>query len=241
MAKIVIPLFSTPPARYPIIPPEVSQPPFQGKVIQQIMENTRGETSKHQVTLTQVKNPSINNGSIQTSKPKPNPIYLVDFDYKSGKGGDRFIELPTVPRQLEYDPSPNWAVIASIGRNSPFFHYSGSEDTLTFTIDWYSKEDKREDVIYKCKWVEAKTKADGYIDSPHRILVKWGNENRLFDSVIWVVTKASYRLLNFVKNRSMLPQQAYQEISLKRVADFNLTMKEVYGPFYKNSVTSPNI
>lgn len=235
MAKIVIPpaVTKTPNIPPPPIPNAVSKPMYQGKAIQMIMENTRREKARIVVPTSKPRGRVNQEATSSGLKRKTNPIYIIDYDWKPDDPGVREIELPTVPYSIEFDPNPNWAIIASVGRNSPFFHYTGSEDTLTFTIDWYSKVENREDVITSCRWLEAKTKSDGYKGNPHRILLKWGNENTLFDSVLWVVTKASYKLSGFVKTKSMLPQQAFQEVTLKRVADFNLTTKEVYGKFAK--------
>ena len=165
-----------------------------------------------------------------------NPISIIDIDMptsvlKSNKlhGGWEKIVLPTVPLELEYDPNPNWAVIASIGRNAPFYHYVGSEDSLSFKIDWYSKEDHRQDVIFYCRWLEARSKANSYYEDPHRIILVWGNDDLLFKDSVWIVAKATYKLSQFVKNRGMLPQQAYQEVTFKRVLKHNSDYPQIIG------------
>lgn len=160
-------------------------------------------------------------------------IILVDIDHKLGLNrGGRFydrITLPTIPKELGYDPDPQWATIASLGRNAPFYHYTGSEDTLSFQIDWYSRRDDRRDVLYACRWVEALSKANGYQESPHRIMIIWGKDDKLFQNDLWIVHKASYKLSEFQKHRSMLPQQAYQEIVLKKVLTDNSNMAGIFG------------
>lgn len=169
-----------------------------------------------------------------------NDITLVDFDWSQfNKDGieslnTRYITLPTIPRTLEFDGSPNWAVIPSVGRNTPFFHYSGSEDTLSFTIDWYAREESREDVIFACRWLEAKSKADGYKEDPHRIAIIWGKENLLLRDSLWIVFKAPYKLSEFQRQECLFPNQAFQEVVLKRVCDYNLRTNELYGSVDRN-------
>lgn len=171
------------------------------------------------------------------------PIILVDIDYYKdnntptqraalvdGRESDRIV-LPTVPLEIEFNPEPQWNTIASIGRNAPFYNYSGSEDTLTFKIDWYSTEEHKEDVIYACRWVEALTKSNGYKQDPHRIMVIWGKADRLFYRDIWIVFKAPYTMSQFQKHKSMLPQQAYQEIVLKKVLETNSETINVFNSF----------
>lgn len=163
-------------------------------------------------------------------------IILVDIDHRkadnqAGRFYDR-ITLPVVPSEISFDPEPQWATIASLGRNAPFYNYSGSEDTLTFQIDWFSKRDDRRDVLYACRWVEALTKADAYGADPHRIMIVWGKDDKLFQNDIWIVHKASYKLSQFQKHRSMLPQQAYQEITLKKVLTDNSNMQSIFGSTY---------
>jgi len=66
--------------------------------------------------------------------------------------------------------------IASFGSNNPIYQYTGSEDTLSFVIDWFSSENHREDVIFNCRWIEALTKSDGYNEPPHRVKIIWGGQ-----------------------------------------------------------------
>lgn len=172
-------------------------------------------------------------------------INLIDIDYKDdealdhkGKRGYYKLTLPFVPRELSYQPSSKFVGIATIGRNNPHYHFTGSEDSLQFDIDWFSSQDDRKDVINSCRWVEALTKADAYDEPPHRIVLEWGSKNHLFKGSVWIVTEAPYTLSDFVNSYrdmetgnivkvGMLPQQAMQKITLKRVTIGNSTTKEI--------------
>lgn len=158
-------------------------------------------------------------------------IHLIDYDYnwknEPEDGSPQYIKLQVPPLELEYSPEPTWATIPSIGRNAPFYNYSGSEDTLAFRIDWFSTQENRYDVINKCRWLEALTKADAYLGGPHRLLVVWGRENFLFKDTLWIIHKAKYKLMHFQKHQSMLPQQAYQDIVLKKVLKENSTHEDI--------------
>ena len=171
-------------------------------------------------------------------------VSIIDIDFIEENHKDtrktNSITLPFVPRELNYQPTSNFVGIASFGRNNPFYQFTGSEDSLTFEIDWFAKEVNREDVIAKCRWLEALTKGDGFDDIPHRVMLVWGSSNKLFQDDVWIVTAAPYNLSQFqrafrdradgeVKSLYLLPQQAVQTVVLKKVTKDNLSSKRIIG------------
>ncbi len=158
------------------------------------------------------------------------------------------ISLDTIPREVQYTPQNKVIAMASPGRNNPFYHYTGSEDTLEFTIDWYSNSYNKSDVIMKCREVEAMSKNDSYDKTPALLRIIWGKQDLLFNDTYWVIEKAPYKLQNF--NRAyrdwdkntgelgkdlfatgLLPVQAYQQLTLKKVTPNN-------SSFYQNMFSS---
>jgi len=151
----------------------------------------------------------------------PSNMWLIRLDDR-----DRQVQklrIQTVPLQLDVEPTANWAVIPSVGRNNPFYHYTGGEDQLRITLDWYSVDVLRQDVIANCRWVESLSRANGYKDSPPRILLIFGD---LFKYTTWIITGAPYKLSLFDKENAMLPRQAYQELTLRKVVDHNTGIGE---------------
>ena len=161
-------------------------------------------------------------------------ITFIDIDHKRDGSPQKtydYITIPTIPYELEYSSESSLQSLASFGRNNPFYQYTGSEDTLSFTLDFYSKVDAKDDVIYWCRWLEAMAKADGYKGGLHRILLQWGKDDRLFAKDTWFISKANYKLSQFQVHRSMLPAQAFMDITLVRVVDHNRTTQEIFGGF----------
>lgn len=170
-------------------------------------------------------------------------ITILDLDFEedlhAATRRTNRLTLPFVPREIEYTPTSNFVTIASFGRNNPFYQYTGAEDTITFDIDWFSKTENREDVITQCRWIEALSKADSYDDLPHRVMLNWGSKNKMFIDEVWIVVSAPYRLSQFqrayrdnnndVVSLHMLPQQAIQTVTLKRVTKENRTIKQIIG------------
>lgn len=183
-------------------------------------------------------------------------ISIIDYDYKpttdkTSVADDtsetkpklsnrryRELRIPFIPRELQMTTESNFVGISSFGRNNPFYQYTGAEDTLTFEIDWLADKNSREDVITKCRWIEALTKGDGYNDVPHRIILMWGADNKLFRDYKWLVVSAPYKMMNFNRgyiendvfiNTSLLPTRAVQQITLKRITNNNLTSADIIG------------
>jgi len=175
--------------------------------------------------------------------PLADTISIVDIDYKDSQKNTRgysYLTLPFVPRELSYEASSKFIGIATMGRNNPYYQFTGSEDTLQFDIDWFAQTDNRQDVINSCRWVEALTKSNGYIENPHRVKLVWGQDDLLWSDYIWVVVAAPYTLSEFVKGQrnvttreverlGLMPQQAIQKITLKRTTDHNLMTSEILG------------
>lgn len=154
--------------------------------------------------------------------------------------GDEQVELQWVPDTLTYKGESKFAALVSVGRNNPFYHYGGSEDTLEFTIDWTFNDDKtRMKAVEKARWVEALSKSDGYSKPPPRVILVWGASN-LFTDNIFIVESAFYEMKNWVdigynirdnkiqpQRFGLLPQTIHQEIILKRVTSYNLKREDI--------------
>jgi len=175
-------------------------------------------------------------------------ISIIDLDYDNAPEESRKkyskLVLPFVPSELNYSMESRFVGIATMGRNNPYYQFTGSEDKLEFEIDWFSEQANREDVIYNCRWLESLTKGDGYLRPPSRVMLSWGANNLLWRNFTWLVVKAPYVLGSFVRgyrdmntkeiiNTNMLPQQAKQQITLVRLTNSNLTTVEIEGSIKK--------
>lgn len=158
------------------------------------------------------------NNLVQTLNRINNQPYFLDMETSET------LFLQTIPTEFNYEIDSSWNTITSAGRNNPLYHYTGSEDTLNFTISWYADQESREDVLANCKWLESMSKNNGYIEKPHRLKFMFG---RMFSDSIWIMHKASYRSSLFNRQHNMLPCLAIQEISMKRVTEVNTIYKSI--------------
>lgn len=149
---------------------------------------------------------------------KPNQPYFLDLVTLER------LFLQTIPKEIDYVPEATWVAIASAGRNSALYHYTGGEDKVEFEISWYGNQKDRKDVIAKIKWLESLSKNDGYDNKPHPCQFIFGD---LFRDAKWQVVSAGYKMSAFNRQFGMFPQLAFQNIILKRISETNRTRADI--------------
>jgi len=141
---------------------------------------------------------------------------------------------------IEVTPESTWAVVKSMGRNNPFYMFTGSEDTLSLEISWYSMDDNREDVINKCRLLESWTKSDGYTSSPPTLWISWGNSG-MFEGDSFILKSAPYKPSNFqnsyrkgerkstneIIDLKLFPNSATQTLTFNRVTSDNRKHEDI--------------
>ena len=195
-------------------------------------------TSKFQDTLKQ-----SNRALLSKQIHKDNAIQIINFSADPLQ----YIQLQTVPTEVQHSSENTWAAINSMGRNVPMYHYTGSETSVSFSISWYSEDrDNPDDVLVKCRLLEAWTKADGYVKAPPVLQIRWGSAD-VFKDQFFILVKADYRLSNwrassryydkntkqFIpagKQPGLQPSVATQELVFKRVSLTNLRYSEIVSP-----------
>jgi hypothetical protein len=185
------------------------------------MAASRGETYRKIFIPPLYGFPKQRNVDIPQTIPAEMWFVKVDDAYKENP---EKLLIQTVPLELSVVPESTWVPIPSIGRNNPFYNYTGGEDSLEFTIDWYATSDNRQDVINSCRWLESLSKANGYENEPPRMLLIFG---RLFKFTTWIIESAPYKLTLFDRESGMFPRQAYQDVVLKRVTDRNTGVNDI--------------
>ena len=148
------------------------------------------------------------------------------------------LELQGLPMEVEFNPETTWSTVKSMGRNNPFYVYTGGEDTLSFEVTWYANDPNgREDVINKCKLLESWSKADSYTKSPPLIQILWGSSG-IFSEDTYILHQAKYKLSNFqnahrskdrksIIDGKLLPNTAIQNLVFKKVTSDNQTSEQI--------------
>jgi hypothetical protein len=153
----------------------------------------------------------------------------------------QYITLQNRPPELDFRGETTWATIKSMGRNTPMYHYTGSEDIIQFNVSWFCNDpDNPKEVITKCRLLEMWTKANSYQASPPILKIEWGSSG-IFDNHQYILTSATYTLNNFrnasrtrvagksctIEDLKLLPAAATQELIFKRVSAYNLSYQDI--------------
>lgn len=157
-----------------------------------------------------------------------------------------YIELQTYPEKVSFQGESTWAVINSMGRNTPMYHFTGAESVIQMNISWFCDDPANPaDVIAKCKLLEAWSKGNGYISAPPILKLNWG-DSELFKDELFILTAATYELSNWrgsakqydpktkqlanptgYVDTNLLPATATQELIFRRVSATNLTHQDI--------------
>ena len=170
-----------------------------------------------------------------------------------------YLELQTYPEKVSFQGESTWAVINSMGRNTPMYHFTGAESTIQMNISWFCDDPANPaDVLAKCKLLEAWSKGNGYISAPPILKLNWG-DSELFKDELFILTAATYELSNWrgsVKqydkktkelvlpkgyvDTNLLPAMATQELIFRRVSATNLTHNDIISPDLINKTKGIN-
>lgn len=141
---------------------------------------------------------------------KGNQILIINPCVVDSNGNPDVVILQTRPKELEHQPQSSWSDIKSIGRNTPFLHYTGSSVELHFNISWYMPGTPGGNipdnlgggkfnpywVLNQCRRLEAWTMANGYAQAPPVLMIRWGSSD-LYQDFLWVLKSATYKLSDF--------------------------------------------
>ena len=170
-----------------------------------------------------------------------------------------YLELQTYPEKVSFQGESTWAVINSMGRNTPMYHFTGAESIIQLNISWYCDDPANPaDVIAKCKLLEAWSKGNGYISAPPILKLNWG-DSELFKDELFILTATTYELSNWrgsVKqydrktkelvlpkgyvDTNLLPAMATQELIFRRVSATNLTHGDIISQELLNKTKGIN-
>ena len=170
-----------------------------------------------------------------------------------------YLELQTYPEKVSFQGESTWAVINSMGRNTPMYHFTGAESIIQLNISWYCDDPANPaDVLAKCKLLEAWSKGNGYISAPPILKLNWG-DSELFKDELFILTAATYELSNWrgtakqydrktkelvlpkgYVDTNLLPAMATQELIFRRVSTTNLTHGDIISQELLNKTKGIN-
>ncbi len=135
-----------------------------------------------------------------------------------------------VPEELVWDRSGSWISIPIVGRNNPYRHLTGGEDTLRYTLDFNSMYESDKDMcIKKLSFLQSLTMTDGFSGPGRNVKLAWGLSD-IFRFKVWIVKSVSARMSLFDRNHSMNPQQLYIDVEMALDPEKNPRLADVRIP-----------
>lgn len=222
----------------------------------------RERSSKNPVlnsSLQSIRRLQLQHGNLKIDRDDPaqgrtvvenNKLYGVSQDvrklnqviiYNTNVSPYQYIVLQNRPLSFDFRGETTWATIKSMGRNTPMYHYTGSEDIVQFNVSWYCDDpDNPAEVLTKCRLLESWSKSNAYQAAPPILQIQWGNSDT-FEGHYYILTSATYSLSNF-RNASrqrmrgsvdiredlnLYPATATQELIFKRVSSYSLSYEDI--------------
>lgn len=134
------------------------------------------------------------------------------------------LEIQFVPDEISTPRRADLARLQVVGRNNKLLHYTGGEQTFPLTLEFYSDEANRQDVIQKVEWLVSLTMNDGYQAAQRKVKVLFGD---LFPYHIWTVESVTPKYSHFDNKNGWLPMRAVVDLNLVMDPETNLLIKDV--------------
>jgi len=121
--------------------------------------------------------------------------------------------------ELDDQNAGSWASIPSPGRNLPFQHWTGGEESITLELHWVAERLDKRDPMEKAEYIKSLRAADGYERSAPRVKLIWGE---VFKDSEFVVHSAPFKAKYPDGQQGWRFMTILQNITLIRVSDSNL-------------------
>jgi len=121
------------------------------------------------------------------------------------------LEIQFVPANIRTTRQGDVQAVEIVGKNNPNYQYTSGETLVRMDLSFHAEDQNREDVITKCRWLEALVYNEGLEDPPERVKLVWGD---LYRDEVFTVKSVDYKLSQFNREAGALPCQATVNIVL---------------------------
>lgn len=133
------------------------------------------------------------------------------------------LEIQFVPQGISGSRTANLQEIAIVGRNDPLYHFTSGKETLTLPLEFYSDNERHDDVKRKIDWLRSLTINNGNIGGYRNVKIIFGD---LFRFEVWVVKNVKYNYTHFDGQSKFLPLRATVVLSLALDTKQNLQISD---------------
>lgn len=115
------------------------------------------------------------------------------------------MQIQFMPNTINYNRSNDLNPFQVVGRNNPFYNYTGGNDTLNFKLDLYASDEEFKTVIQKINWLKSisinKSSNKGFTP----VTIIFGD---LFENDTWLLEGFNSQLTHLQPVAGFLPQRA---------------------------------
>lgn len=134
------------------------------------------------------------------------------------------VSFQFMPEGISKTRSAKIKKINIVGRNNDKHQYTGGEDKLSFTIDFLSDEENREDVYRKVNFLESLTMNDGSFGPAKNVKLVMG---KFFRKEVWLISSVKTAYSNNDDRYDYLPIRATVKIELILDPEKNRRVRDV--------------
>jgi len=173
------------------------------------------------------------------SKTPDNELFIHIYLYGDNAlpQGRPYLTIRFTPDEIDYSTQSGLKSLGVVGADLQKYHYGGSEDSLSFEIDWFDfKTGSQGSALEQAEKMLALTKGAGWTrNTPPIVFLKWGSGNNTpFSNYKFLVDKASYKPTQFTRyqNRKTDPYTESLGVATRDLVD------NAFHPLYvKQNVT----
>lgn len=147
--------------------------------------------------------------------------HIVELEERNGVREK--LEIQFIPAGISGSRIANLQEVVIVGRNDPLLHYTSGKETLTLPLEFYSDNERHDDVKKKVDWLRSLTINNGAIGGYRNIKIIFGD---LFKWEIWAVSNVNYNYTHLDGQSGFLPLRATVNLSLKLDTPENLEIDD---------------
>lgn len=129
-----------------------------------------------------------------------------------------------MPNELQRGNTGETNKIKTVARNNPFIGQSGVETDITFSLDFYSEQEDREDLMSRVKWLEGLTYSEAFNARPVRVRIVWG---KFLNKFTYSVNSVNVRFSQMNQYHDGLPLMAMVDLNLSIDHDENIVRSDI--------------
>lgn len=133
------------------------------------------------------------------------------------------LEIQSVPNEIVQNRKANVATIDVVGRNNPITQVTGGNTTINFKIEIVAKQENKQDVLDKTRWLNSLT-YKGRNNVYPLVKLVFGD---MYKKQVWFVETCNIAYKNFDQTRNNVSAYASVDLVLQLANEKDLLREEI--------------